>query len=62
MSNDGGKGSKARPFDVDHETFENNWDRIFGKKTPKVPTKLAEGQEDLGEVIDLSNKDDIDPV
>ena len=29
---DGGKGSKPRPYSVDKETFENNWDRIFGKK------------------------------
>lgn len=31
MSN-GGKGSTPRPFSVDRETFENNWDRIFKKK------------------------------
>lgn len=29
---DGGKGSGARPFSVDNETFANNWDSIFGKK------------------------------
>ncbi len=29
---DGGKGSKPRPFSVDKETFDNNFDRIFGKK------------------------------
>jgi hypothetical protein len=28
-----GKGSKPRPFSVDRKIFENNWDRIFGKKT-----------------------------
>lgn len=26
------KGSSPRPFDVDHETFSNNYDAIFGKK------------------------------
>ena len=26
-----GKGSSPRPFSVDRETFENNWDRIFKK-------------------------------
>ena len=31
MSN-GGKGSVARPFSVDSDTFASNWDRIFGKK------------------------------
>jgi hypothetical protein len=30
---DGGKGSRPRPFSVDKETFENNWDRIFQKQT-----------------------------
>lgn len=29
---DGGKGSKPRPFSVDKETFDNNFDKIFGKK------------------------------
>jgi hypothetical protein len=32
---DGGKGSNARPFSVDKQTFDNNWERIFGKKSPK---------------------------
>ena len=26
------KGSSPRPFDVDHETYSNNFDAIFGKK------------------------------
>ena len=29
---DGGKGSKPRPFSLDKETFDNNFDKIFGKK------------------------------
>lgn len=28
----GGKGSAARPMSVDKKTFEDNFDRIFGKK------------------------------
>lgn len=28
----GGKGCKPRPYSVDAETFESNWDRIFKKK------------------------------
>lgn len=31
------KGSSSRPFDVDHETFSNNYDAIFGKKSPTPP-------------------------
>lgn len=32
---DGGKGSTPRPFNVPRKEFENNWDRIFGKKDQK---------------------------
>ena len=28
------KGSAPRPFDVDRQSFENNWDAIFGKRKP----------------------------
>jgi hypothetical protein len=28
----GGKGSKPRPYSVPKEVFDNNFDRIFGKK------------------------------
>lgn len=28
-----GKGSAPRKFSVDHQTFSNNWDQIFKKKT-----------------------------
>ena len=34
--NEGGKGDKPRPFSVDKETFESNWDKIFGKKKEKT--------------------------
>jgi hypothetical protein len=37
-----GKGSKPRPFDVDRDTYEDNWDRIFSKRNAVVgPTKYA---------------------
>lgn len=28
----GGKGSKPRPLSVPKKVFDDNWDRIFGKK------------------------------
>ena len=34
----GGKGSKPRPLSVPRKKFDENWDRIFGKK-PKQKTK-----------------------
>jgi len=27
-----GKGSAPRPYSVDSDTFESNWDKIFRKK------------------------------
>ena len=32
---DGGKGSSPRPFEVEHDEYVKNWDRIFGKKQSK---------------------------
>jgi predicted transcriptional regulator YdeE len=32
---DGGKGDTPRPLGVPMEQFDNSWDAIFGKKTPK---------------------------
>jgi hypothetical protein len=34
-----GKGSDQRPRQIDKKTFEDNWDRIFGKKKTKKETK-----------------------
>jgi len=42
---DGGKGSSPRPFSVDNNTFADNWERIFGKKTPKeIDDAIAEDE------------------
>ena len=30
-----GKGSRPRPFEVDHKEFSDSWDKIFGKKEEK---------------------------
>lgn len=35
-----GKGSKPRPLSVPRKEFDDNWDRIFGKK----PKKGRDGQ------------------
>ena len=35
---DGGKGSRARPFSVSKNVFDNNWDTIF-KKGNKMQVK-----------------------
>ena len=35
----GGKGSRPRPYSVDKKKFDDNWDRIFGKKEEKDKKK-----------------------
>ena len=49
---DGGKGSKARPFSVDRDTFDNNFDRIFGKKNTLPEYDL---NKSTGEVQKVDN-------
>ena len=51
---DGGKGSSPRPFDVDHQTYEDNWSSTFGlswlerKKRQEALQKMVEENERLG--------------
>lgn len=39
---DGGKGSNPRPYSVPKEVFDNNFDRIFGKKKKTEAEKFDE--------------------
>ncbi len=41
-----GKGSKARPFSVDQNTFNSNWDNIFRKDTMQI--RVKENVEEFG--------------
>ena len=34
-----GKGSNRRPQSVDNETFQENWERVFGSTKPKPKQK-----------------------
>ena len=34
-----GKGSKRRPTVVSDKQFEDNWEKAFGKKEPKVKSR-----------------------
>lgn len=39
--NTGGKGSKQRPLSVPRKQFDENWERIFGKKKKEDQRKTA---------------------
>jgi len=43
---DAGKGDYRRKRQVDKETFEKNWDAIFGRK--EAPTQLCESCQGKG--------------
>jgi len=56
---DSGKGSSPRPYSVSQETFGNNFDAIFRKKTPQeIDDAKAEDEafEYMKALADLENK------
>jgi hypothetical protein len=56
---DGDKGSSPRPYSVSQETFGNNFDAIFRKKTPKeIDDAKAEDEafQYIKTLADLDNK------
>jgi hypothetical protein len=47
--NDGGKGSKARPFSVSQHEYDNRWDAIFARELQeKALDELVRENERLG--------------
>lgn len=50
--NDGGKGSKPRPYSVTREEYDDRWDKIFSKdrksKQEKALDDLVRITEDMG--------------
>lgn len=42
-----GKGSKARPFSVNQQTFDTNWDNIF-KKDKAMQVRVQENADEIG--------------
>ena len=56
---DGGKGSSPRPYSVSQETYGNNFDAIFRKKTPQeIDDAKAEDEafEYMKALANLDNK------
>ena len=41
-----GKGSSPRPYSVPKESFDQSFERIFGKKEPRVGTPEREAWQD----------------
>ena len=45
--NDGGKGSKPRPFSVSQEEYATRWDAIFQRDLPKEDKPKSDYQDVL---------------
>jgi hypothetical protein len=39
-----GKGSAPRPYSVDKNTYDNNWERVFGKKSKEDNTNTTKDE------------------
>ncbi len=52
-----GKGSKPRPFSVDQDTFESNWNNIFNSKKKTDQEKQLDAIM-KNEYYDLEDKDE----
>lgn len=54
---DGGKGSSPRPMDVNQETFDENWNRIFNRPKKTAAEQQAEAWL-KNEYYDLDDADE----
>ena len=57
--NDGGKGSKPRPFSISQEEYDARWDTIFQRDLPKEEKPKSDYQDILSTedcVIDALDK------
>ena len=46
----GGKGSDRRPKKVSDEQFQDNWEKIFGKKKPKIKSRKHQPDHSLTQI------------
>lgn len=55
-----GKGSKPRPYSVDQETFDKNWDAIFTKEKKMTREEALQEMVRISEEMGLYIDDPID--
>ena len=53
-----GKGSNPRPYSVDLNTFDSNWDRIFKKPDPRAIEDADLEDEAFNEIENKLSKGD----
>ena len=51
------KGSSPRPYSVDLNTFNNNWDNIFRKPDPKIVEDQQNEDEAFNQVVNAYNNE-----
>jgi len=50
--NNSGKGDTPRPYTVDRDTFNKNWDAIFGKKEVTAE-EIVEAEDKVKQQVNL---------
>ena len=50
------KGSSPRPFSVSHETYANNYDRIFKKLSPQEIDEARAEQEEFDRILEENKR------
>ena len=50
------KGSSPRPFSVSHETYSNNYDRIFKKLSPQEIDEARAEQEEFDRILEENKR------
>jgi hypothetical protein len=57
MAHEAGKGSGQRPLSIPQELFDQHWQQIFGRPTPKNENEIT-----LEECLqDISDSDQVGP-
>jgi len=53
-----GKGSRARPLSISKSQFDDNWDKIFGKKDIAISENLTDNelQELANQIVDADRE------
>lgn len=53
-----GKGSKPRPIEVDRQTYESNWDRIFNKNKNSTTARAVQ-EESYHKTFDYKDRSNL---
>ena len=53
-----GKGDSPRPFSVSQDTFANNWELTFGKRSPREIEDARREDEEFNRILSKNKSQD----